>query len=59
MKKGNSLLSFSIKEGNHILIPNNDVSRKSQECAFRKIEELQFELIKHYNVFSDCMKIKL
>ena len=59
MKKEKSLLSFSIKEGNHILIPNNDVSRKSQEFAFRKIEDLQFELIKHYNVFSDSMKIKL
>lgn len=59
MKKEKSLLSFSIKEGNHILIPNNEVSRKSQEFAFRKIEDLQFELIKHYNVFSDSMKIKL
>ena len=43
-------LSYTCKENNHILIPNNKESKQAQEIVFEMIEKKQEIFIKFFRV---------
>ena len=52
-------LSYTCKENNHILIPNNKESKQAQEIVFEMIEKKQEIFINSYNVLTMNNKIRM
>lgn len=52
-------LSYTCKENNHVLIPNNKESKQAQEIVFAMIEKEQEIFINSYNVLTMNNKIRM
>lgn len=50
-------LSYKIKKGNHILIPNNKTSELAQNLTFEFFEKIQYDFILKYDKLDDSQKI--